>query len=300
MKKKCLIVINSFSKSKSLMNKATRLKEEFEKRGIVIDIKKTIEIPLSIKDSTISIDGVDSYGFCIFLDKDKYLIEALSMHMPVINSYESTMWCDDKTLTYLKTLNINVKTPLTIPAPLCYETPNKEEVDKFLNYLMNKIKFPMVCKQAYGSLGKQVYLINNKEELYTKYMELYSITHLYQEYVGLDINRSEDYRIITVGHKTVAYMKRVNENDFRSNIGLGGKGEKVDILPNNMSEIAEKISEKLDLDYAGIDLLLGKDNQVYFLEANSNAFFEEIEKITGVNIAKKFVYYCLEKLKIFQ
>lgn len=298
MKKNCLIVINSFSKSKSLMNKANRLKEELEKKGVFADIKKTIEIPLIIKDSKTYIEGIDKYCFSIFLDKDKYLIDALSLYMPVINSFESTMWCDDKALTYLRTLNINVKTPLTITAPLCYETPNQEDVDKFLNYLMSKIKFPMVCKQAYGSLGKQVYLINNKEELYRKYNELHGITHLYQEYVGKDIHSSEDYRIITVGGKTIAFMKRVNYKDFRSNIGLGGKGEKIDKLPQNMDKIAEKISKKLKLDYAGIDLLFGKNNEVYFLEANSNAFFEEIEKITSVNIAEEFVDFCLKKLKI--
>jgi len=293
----CLIVINSYSKAHGLINKSMRLKEELKKKGIDSDIMKTCEIPVTFVDSKATIEGVDKYDFCLFLDKDKYIGEILSHQMPVFNSPKATEWCDDKTLTYMKTIGLDIKTPITIPAILCYTKPTKEEMDTFINFLLSKLSFPIVCKQSYGSLGKQVYLIKNKDELEKKYLELACVTHLYQEYVGINIERSEDYRIITIGGKYVTAMKRINENDFRSNISSGGHGEKVIELPKGLKEAAELISRKLNLDYAGIDLLVGKNNQIYFLEANSNAFFEEIEKITGENVAEKFVDYCIKKVK---
>lgn len=297
MKLTCLIVINPFSTSKSLSDKALRIKEELQKKGVDADIKGICDLPIVLKDSKATIQGMENYSFCIYLDKDKYIDQILEAHMPVFNSHNATEYCDDKALTYIKTLGIPVCTPKTIPAPLCYTQPNPIEVKKFLDFVEKELGYPLVCKEAYGSLGKQVYLLKNREELNKKYLELSQKTHLYQEYVGTNIHQSEDYRLITIGGKLVAWMKRVNKHDFRSNIALGGQGIKVTSLPTGLKQASEIISQKLGLDYGGIDLLIGKNNKIYFLEANSNAFFEEIEKVSGINIAKLFVGHCLKKVK---
>ena len=84
-------------------------------------------------------------------------------------------------------------------------------------------------------------------------------------------------------------MLRKNENDFRSNIGLGGKGYKID-LPQKASEIAVKVSKILNLDYCGVDILFDENNY-YLCEVNSNAFFQEIEKVTSINVADYYARY---------
>ena len=47
--------------------------------------------------------------------------------------------------------------------------------------------------------------------------------HFYQQFIG---RGGEDIRVIVIGGKYVCSMKRSNKNDFRSNIELGGVGEK--------------------------------------------------------------------------
>ena len=42
----------------------------------------------------------------------------------------------------------------------------------------------MVFKHCYGSLGKQVQLINNLDELKKVYYKSYMIPHIYEEYLS--------------------------------------------------------------------------------------------------------------------
>ena len=95
-------------------------------------------------------------------------------------------------------------------------------------------------------------------------------------------------------------MNRVNSDEFRSNIALGGKGyDTTGKLPTSFEEIAIKTAKLLKLDYAGIDII-ERDGKPLVLEANGNAFFSEIEKVTKVNVAKALVTYVLTKLGIIR
>ena len=62
--------------------------------------------------------------------------------------------------------------------------------------------------------------------------------------------------------------------------------------------MAEKASKILDLDYAGVDLIKGKNGEPIFNEINSNAFFTEIEKASGIDITRQLILYVLKKFKL--
>ena len=76
-------------------------------------------------------------------------------------------------------------------------------------------------------------------------------------------------------------MKRHNDNDFRSNCSLGGKGE---LFPLNKEiiKIAEKASEILGLTFCGVDIIKGKDNY-YLTEVNSNPLINNLTEICNIN-----------------
>ena len=82
-------------------------------------------------------------------------------------------------------------------------------------------------------------------------------------------------------------MKRRNDNDFRSNIELGGVGECY-TADTDLITLCEKVAAVLQLDYCGIDVLTDNDGKRYICEVNSNAFFAEAERVCGVNVAKKY------------
>lgn len=234
-------------------------------------------------------------GICVYLDKDKYLIDAIEKRMPVFNSGKSTFLCDDKMVTFQALRNSGIRTPLTIPAPLCYsQSPDQGSIDLFLDIVEKELGYPMICKESYGSLGKQVYLIKNREELELKNKELINVTHLFQKFYSESQGR--DYRVLTIGGKVVASMERINDHDFRSNIAEGGVGKPVTLSPEFI-EMAERVSNILGLDYGGIDLIKANDGKPVFIEANSNCFFSEIEKVTKINITKILVEHIISRLK---
>ncbi len=284
-----LCVINAYSNNKNNDYKIHRLEEEFAPFGIALDTKDALELlPFAKGDSTEFL-GPFPYDFVLYLDKDRYLAKALSEKLPLFNSYESLVLSDDKMLSILELEKTGVKTPLTIPAPLCYlDAGEKGSEDRFLSVLEEKLHFPMVFKENHGSLGKQVRLIHDRKELQEIYAQYKKIPHLYEEF--LKEHKGHDYRFIVVDSNVVAVMERVNEKDFRSNIALGGKGyDATGKVPASFEKMAVDAAHALRLDYAGIDIAMDKADNPLFLEANGNAFFTEIEKVTGKNIAATIV-----------
>ncbi len=294
---KALIIINGYYENPNNTYKAKRLTEEFLQRGIVCDIRDAIDLLPYAKGDKISLPLLDDYFFAIDLDKDCYLAKVVSEQIPLFNSYDSMILSDDKMKAILALKNKGVNVPTTIPAPLCYiDNPAKSKVDSFLSAVEKELSYPLVFKECHGSLGKQVKLIKNRQELDDIYKEYMKVPHLYERF--LSSHAGHDFRIMIIGSKAVACMERVNKNDFRSNIALGGKGYDVtDTIPAKFKDAALKASAALNLDYAGIDIAIGNDGEPYFLEANGNAFFTEIEKITGINITSLLVDHIISRLK---
>ena len=59
---------------------------------------------------------------------------------------------------------------------------------------------------------------------------------------------------------------------------------------------AQDIADKLNIEYAGIDLVFDENEEPILCEINSNAFFEEFEKVTGLNVARAIVAMILKKM----
>lgn len=293
--KKGLLVINGYYHNKNVVYKCERLKEEFQSLGVECDIKDAIDLLPLCRGDTIALN-LSMYDFAIDMDKDSYLAKILSVKLPLFNSYQSMMLSDDKMQSILSLYHMGVNVPLTIPSPLCYiDNPEEDSVNKFLDKVENELGYPLVFKLCHGSLGKQVVLVNDRKELNKIDKDNRSLPHLYEKY--LSKHKGNDYRIIVIGEEVVACMERKNDKDFRSNIALGGKGYDVtNTIDRRYKELALKASRALGLIYAGIDVGIDDNDDPIFIEANGNAFFTEIEKVTGINVAKKFVEYIVRKI----
>lgn len=293
---KALLSVNGYYHNPNNDYKVRRLMEEFSFSQVECEVKDAIALLPCCDGKSISLD-LSSYDFAIDLDKDNYLAKVLSMKLPLFNSYESMMLSDDKMLSILALDKSGVRAPKTIPAPLCYvSTPDPDREKAFLDRVEEELSYPLVYKACHGSLGKQVELIHNRKELEEVETRNRYTEHLYEKFLSL--HQGHDYRIIVIDDEVVACMERRNEHDFRSNIALGGIGRDVtDTLDSSYRELAIRASHALGLLYAGIDVGIDDNNQPIFIEANGNAFFTEIEKVSGINIAKKLVEAILKKLR---
>ena len=286
---KCIIVVNAYIKNNSQIMQANRIAEELKLLEVDCEIVKNINLAEISDGKTVS----KKYDCCVFLDKDKAAARLLEKcGIKLFNSAAAIEVCDDKILTHIALSNCGIPMPDCVYAPLCYYDDAQISED-FLNGAAQKLGFPLVAKKCYGSLGAGVFLINNVNELHAFEEENKLCENFYQQFIG---SGGEDIRVIVTGGKYVCSMKRKNSNDFRSNVELGGHGEKYE-ADKKLIELCEKVAKILNLDYCGIDVLTDNEGNRYICEVNSNAFFAEAERVCGVNIAKKYAEVIAKNIK---
>lgn len=287
---KGLIITNGYGLAEGIKHQVSRLSEEFLKRSVQIDIKRNNELHVYVDKGDIK-HNLPKYDFVLYLDKDRYVADMLERRgYRLFNRTEAICKCDDKMLTHICLSNAGIKMPTSISSTLCYTDNGNRD---YLKDVEKKLGYPMIVKENYGSLGKQVYLVNNSAELRQIEDKLIHIPHIFQEFISS--SKGLDYRVIVIGHKVVAYMKRENKNSYLSNLATGGSASVVE-LPKEFLDVAIKCSEILDLDYCGVDILQGPNGEPIVSEVNSNAFYEGIEKTTGVNVAGCYADYIIKKI----
>lgn len=287
-----LIIVNGYGLAHGIEHQISRLTEEFTKRNIHVDIKKNNDLLTYVENGRI-ITSLPKYEFILYLDKDRFVARMLEkLGYRLFNSPASIELCDDKMLTHITLANHGIKMPLTISSTLCYRDDGNRNL---ISEVEKKLSFPLIVKENYGSLGRQVYLVNNHNELLDIENKLIHTPHIYQQFISSSVG--VDYRIIVINHKVVAYMKRENKHSYLSNLACGGKAYKVEI-PESYKKVAEKCSKILKLDYCGVDVLIGPKGEPIVSEVNSNAFYEGIETTTGINVAGAYVDYILGKVNV--
>ena len=287
--KRVLIVINGYGLASGIEHQVSRLKEEFAKRHVAAEIIKNTQVFAYIFGGNTQVN-LPQFDFVIYLDKDRYVAGLLEKAgYKLFNSIDAIIKCDDKMLTHICLADHNIKMPTTISSTLCYTDNGYRD---HLKLVEQKLGLPMIVKEVYGSLGRQVYFVQNHDELLEIENKLIHVPHIFQEYIAS--SRGKDYRIIVIGGKVVAYMKRENPNSYLSNLATGGTASKT-VLSDEYLKVAEKCAQILGLDYCGVDILEGPNGEPIVSEVNSNAFYEGIEKTTHVNVAGCYVDYLLNK-----
>ena len=289
-----LIIINGYPNGEKFYRQANRIAEELRLLGVKTDVRRNGEITAAIH-STGDVTALTGkkYDFAVYLDKDKYLGRALERAgIRLFNPAAAVEICDDKLTTYFALQDKGLPLIESIPAPLCY-TQGAIPDEKFLKKIAARLGFPLVVKESYGSCGMGVHLVHGMEELTEIGKKLLHRPHFYQRFLSKAAGK--DIRVIVIGGKAVAAMARIaQKGEFRSNIELGGRGEKILLTPQQQA-VAEGAAKALGLDYCGVDLL-ETENSVVVCEVNSNAFFDGLEAATGVNVAALYAKHILSNM----
>ena len=272
--------------------KIDRFQEEFSKRNISLEVFVNDGSLAEIKDNDIVIN-LPKADFVFYLDKDIYLARLLEKAgYRLFNRADFIKLCDDKMLTFIRCANENIKMPRTIAGPLVYTELEKSNY-KFLDKVIEELGLPMVVKKVYGSLGEGVYLAKTRDELIDLYSKIYRNPIIFQEYVKSSYGKS--IRVLVIDGKVFGSFIRKNERDFRSNFS-DDAGSQLLEKPQKYEAFAQEIADKLQIEYAGIDLLVYEDDNPILCEINSNAFFEEFEKVTGLNVASAIADMVVKKV----
>lgn len=286
------LVVNEFLQTSKFNEIHQWLLGAANRQGITL-IQKTnarllIELPLLRSLENPDVD------FVLFWDKDVRLAKYLElMGYKVFNSSEAIYACDDKSKTHLLLSGEGIPMPRTIIAPMTYENIGYTDMF-FLTAVADKLGFPMIVKECFGSFGQQVYMVKDLNELILKVKEIGSKPMLFQEYIKTSHGR--DIRLQVVGGKVIAAMNRYSEDgDFRANLTIGGKMKPYQPTDKQV-DLAIKCCEVLGLDFAGVDILFGEDEEPIVCEVNSNAHFKNIFDCTGVNAADAIISHIKSRI----
>jgi len=281
MNKNLLMIRNGFIRSERFMRLYDFFAESAKKRGIELENRTNIELMCDAASGKhILLQSIPRAT--LFWDKDirlAYQLEHAGSRL--FNSARAIELCDDKSRTHIALCGL-VPMPKTIIAPLAYPRVGYTD-DSFIERAADELGLPMIVKECYGSFGMQVYLVNDIAELRETVHRTVGMPILFQEYVKT--SHARDIRIYIVGGRIAAAMLRENDSgDFRANLARGGRATAI-ALSKEQADVALKASQTLELDFCGVDLLFGKNDEPLLCEVNSNAHFVGLYHGTGVNVA---------------
>ena len=153
---------------------------------------------------------------------------------------------------------------------------------------------PVVIKLLEGTQGIGVILAETSK----------AAEAVIEAFRGLDANilvqefireaRGSDIRVLVVGQKVVAAMRRTaSAGEFRSNLHRGGTAEKIKLTPEERST-ALRAAKAMGLAIAGVDLLRSNHGPVV-MEVNSSPGLEGIEKASQIDVAAAVIKYIEKK-----
>lgn len=272
------LVVNAFLHSNKFNEIYIWLENALKNRGHSINVYTNAE--LSVENNI-----VNKPDFVVFWDKDIPLAKRLEkMGLRLFNSADAIEKCDNKALTYIE-LEGKVNMPETIVCPMTYRNIGYNNID-FVKLAAEKLGFPMIIKECFGSFGQQVYMALNIEDAINIVINTKEPL-IFQRFISE--SKGRDIRINMVGDKAVASMLRYNDNDFRANITNGGSMKPYTPTAYEI-ETAKTVMKELKLDFGGVDILFGENGPVV-CEVNSNAHFKNIYDCTGVNVAEYIAEY---------
>ena len=150
--------------------------------------------------------------------------------------------------------------------------------------------YPFILKPFYGTHGRGIMLLDTPTSLTSAVDALCDLHHDYVIQPFITEADGVDIRILVVGGEAIAAMKRsAPPGEFRANIHKGASGETV-TLPEGYDRLAIEATAALELEIAGVDLLETNNGPV-ILEVNPSPGFEELESVTGINIAAAIIEF---------
>lgn len=273
----------------------TRIGEEIKKLGHEFEVVDFINFSFRVKNNNLTIFQLQNFNPDLVIVRQMF--SSINSVTPIVDYLRSKniKIFDNGVFTHKYSINkvsdIVKLSIANLPTP---DTAYSKESQDLLN-LAEAIGYPIVVKSAKMGKGASVEKVNTREELaiYIKNFEeskLQSKTILVQEFIPYKF----DLRVFVLGDKTFTMRRIPPEGDFRANFSLGGSVEPFD-LSEKHKKLAIKAARAIDLDVAGVDLLVKDNDEALVLEVNHTPGMLGIEKATGENITKMYVEYAIKQ-----
>lgn len=195
----------------------------------------------------------------------------------VLNSPKSIEIAVDK---YLSLAKLNAA---GIPVPATFVSQDLETALQHFERLGGDV----VVKPLFGSMGNGIHRIQSlskAKETFESLVESASVIYQ-QEFVP---HAGFDLRLLVIGSEVLG-MKRINADNWITNISQGGKGEPYLPTPEE-KQLAIESARAVGAHFAGVDLVVDqKSGRQLILEVNAVPGWRAISNVLDVDVAKMFI-----------
>lgn len=94
-----------------------------------------------------------------------------------------------------------------------------------------------------------------------------------------------DWRLLVIGDEVLG-MRRINPDDWRTNISLGARPAPLEVT-KELAQLARRAAAAVGAAVAGVDLLPARDGRLYAIEVNAVPGWKALGEVTGVDVAKR-------------
>jgi RimK family alpha-L-glutamate ligase len=192
----------------------------------------------------------------------------------VVNSAKAIEAAVDK---YLATARLQAAGLLVPPTIVCQTTA--DAMDAF-----EALGGDIVVKPIFGGEGRGITRVADAavaHRVFAALEQLGSALYL-QQFIPHD---GIDWRLLVIGDEVLG-MRRINPDDWRTNISLGARAEPLDVTAE-LAGIARRAAATCGASIAGIDLLPGRDGRLYAIEVNGVPGWRALAEVTGIDVAKR-------------
>ncbi|GGL24491.1 hypothetical protein GCM10009037_05020 [Halarchaeum grantii] len=276
-----VLSLHTSKESKAILNAV----EDLGHRGVWL---REENLSVSIEDGEAVLDpDVDIVANRMLLSNTEQpcellgIVNTLSQLRPTLNEPQHVLTAFHKFSTAAALAEAGVPVP---DALLALDADN-------LNGGRERFGEEAVYKTAIGTHGGGTWKVGRDEDVNPVVGERYAFL---QSLIERDGEKHADLRIYVVNGEVVGAMRRyAPENDWRTNVALGGSVEGVPDLPEEVEEMAAEAAEVVGLDYAGVDIVEGEDGW-FVLEVNPTAGFKGLYQATNISPAPHIAKLAIE------
>lgn len=173
-----------------------------------------------------------------------------------------------------------------IPTFFCW----RSRIEDKKNKIMAEFGLPLIAKQLSSHRGRGVILIRSKDDFKKLPKEFPEGEFMFQKYY----ENKDEYRILVLNNTIGAYERKIPQGkEWRSNAALGAKEEFIDVsmIPEDLKEIAVGAAKTLNIQIAGVDILVDKSGKIWLLEVNRGPgiSYDDQESNEMANLASFFL-----------
>lgn len=222
---------------------------------------------------------------------------------------------DDKLYTYLLLKDV-INLPKTssyidADAPEPYsEYGTFDSNNNIIDSILDGHTLPVILKPNKGFAGHNVFLCKNKRDIKRAIRNIYNKKSRHYDHVLLTqdtLDIKEEYRVVVYNNELIfMYKKDIEEAKFDGNISpLHWENAKTvlikdESLIDEIKEFIKQISSKVDVQYAGLDVVRDDMGKLWLLEINSKpGFTKYLEHNSDEEIYKLYVRILTDLKKKF-